>query len=101
MMYLRFKTGLGRKQLSPTYRTIILPVLLLRTRDADFKICIGLVTDIVGVPKAEAYAIICYLSELTTATQEIPVRFQWRKNDVALWDNRIFVSVTRLSVCAQ
>ena len=101
ILYLRFKTGLGRDGLSTTFRTIVLPVLLLRTRDADFKTCIGFVTDIVAIPKAEADAIICYLSELTTATQEIHVRFQWRKDDVALWDNRICVSVARLFLCAQ
>lgn len=49
----------------------------------------GFVTDIVGIPKAEASAIIHYLNELITTTQEIHVRFQWQKNDVAFWDNRI------------
>ena len=52
----------------------------------------GFVTDIVGIPKAEAQAIISYLNELVTTTQEITVRFQWRKNDVAFWDNRICVN---------
>lgn len=49
----------------------------------------GFVTDIVGIPKAEADAIIHYLNELISTTQEISVRFQWQKNDVAMWDNRI------------
>ena len=76
-------------------------MLSLRTRDVDFKIHIGLVTDIVGIPKAEADAINEYLNELTTMPQEIYVRCQWRKNAVAFWDNRICMSVARLSVCAQ
>ena len=51
----------------------------------------GFVTQIVGIPKAESNAIIAYLNELITTTQEIHVRYQWRKNDVAFWDNRICV----------
>lgn len=51
----------------------------------------GFVTAIVGVPKAESNAIINYLNELMATTQEIHVRFQWQKNDVAFWDNRICV----------
>ena len=52
----------------------------------------GFVTAIVGVPKAESNAIVNYLNELITTTQEIHVRFQWQKNDVAFWDNRVCVS---------
>ena len=52
----------------------------------------GFVTEIVGVPKAESNAIIGYLNELISTTQENNVRFQWQKNDVAFWDNRICVS---------
>lgn len=52
----------------------------------------GFVTAIVGVPKAESNAIINYLNELIATTQEIHVRFQWQKNDVAFWDNRVCVS---------
>ncbi|KIW63686.1 hypothetical protein PV04_08669 [Phialophora macrospora] len=48
----------------------------------------GFVTKIVGVPKAESDAIIRYLNELITTTQEAHVRFQWGKHDVAIWDNR-------------
>ena len=48
----------------------------------------GFVTKIVGVPKAENDAIMRYLNELITTTQEAHVRFQWGKNDVAIWDNR-------------
>ena len=53
----------------------------------------GFVTDIVGIPKAEANTILNYLNELITTTQEIHIRFQWQKNDVAFWDNRICVSL--------
>ena len=53
----------------------------------------GFVTDIVGVPKAESNAIINYLNELIATTPEIHARFQWQKNDVAFWDNRICVSI--------
>lgn len=51
----------------------------------------GFVTQIVGVPKTESDAIINYLNEVISTTQEIHVRFQWRKNDVAFWDNRVCV----------
>ncbi|KAI9842205.1 MAG: hypothetical protein M1837_007418 [Sclerophora amabilis] len=49
----------------------------------------GFVTKIVGIPKTESDAIIRYLNEVIATTQELHVRFQWRKNDVAFWDNRI------------
>ena len=52
----------------------------------------GFVTQIVGIPKTESNAIIGYLNEVIATTQEIHVRFQWGKNDVAFWDNRICVS---------
>lgn len=52
----------------------------------------GFVTTIAGVPKAESEAIIRYLSEVIATTKEAHVRFQWQKNDVAFWDNRITVS---------
>ncbi|KIY01872.1 uncharacterized protein Z520_02010 [Fonsecaea multimorphosa CBS 102226] len=48
----------------------------------------GFVTKIVGVPKAESDAVIRYLNELISTTQEAHVRFQWGKHDVAIWDNR-------------
>ena len=51
----------------------------------------GFVTKIVGVPKTEGDAIIRYLNEVVATTQELHVRFQWQKNDVAFWDNRITV----------
>lgn len=51
----------------------------------------GFITDIVGVPKVESNAIINYLNEVISTTQELQVRFQWQKNDVAFWDNRVCV----------
>ncbi|KIW81828.1 hypothetical protein Z517_04854 [Fonsecaea pedrosoi CBS 271.37] len=48
----------------------------------------GFVKKIVGVPRAESDAIIRYLNELITTTQEAHVRLQWGKHDVAIWDNR-------------
>ena len=51
----------------------------------------GFVTEIVGVPKVESDFVIRLLNEVFVTTQELHVRFQWRKNDVAFWDNRICV----------
>lgn len=49
----------------------------------------GFVTAITGVPKVESDMIISYLNEVVATTQELHVRFQWNKDDVAFWDNRI------------
>ncbi|MCJ1472401.1 hypothetical protein MMC13_001049 [Lambiella insularis] len=49
----------------------------------------GFVKAIVGIPKTESDAIIRYLNEVISTTQEFHVRFQWNKNDVAYWDNRV------------
>ncbi|KAF2083501.1 TauD-domain-containing protein [Saccharata proteae CBS 121410] len=49
----------------------------------------GFVTKIVGIPKTESDHIISYLNEIIATTNEAHVRFQWGKNDVAFWDNRI------------
>ncbi|KAL1619963.1 hypothetical protein SLS56_009882 [Neofusicoccum ribis] len=49
----------------------------------------GFVTKIVGVPKVESDHIISYLNEIIATTNEAHVRFQWNKNDVAFWDNRV------------
>lgn len=54
----------------------------------------GFVTKIVGVPKTESDAIMRYLTEVISTTQEMHIRFQWGKNDVAFWDNRSTVSVS-------
>ncbi|KAF2816201.1 TauD-domain-containing protein [Mytilinidion resinicola] len=49
----------------------------------------GFVTKIVGIPKTESDAILGYLNEVIATTQELHVRFQWNKDDVAFWDNRV------------
>jgi len=54
----------------------------------------GFVTKIVGVPKIESDTIINFLNELVATTPETQVRFQWGKNDVAFWDNRVCVSAS-------
>ncbi|KAF5864890.1 hypothetical protein ETB97_006116 [Aspergillus alliaceus] len=48
----------------------------------------GFVTKIVGIPKTESDAIIKYLTDVIATTQEMHARFQWNKDDVAIWDNR-------------
>ncbi|CAD0088646.1 unnamed protein product, partial [Aureobasidium vineae] len=52
----------------------------------------GFVTKIVGVPRLESDHIVSYLNELIATTNEIHVSFDWGKDDVAFWDNRICVS---------
>jgi taurine dioxygenase len=56
----------------------------------------GFVTKIVGVPKVESDMIINYLNEVVVTTQELHVRFQWGKDDVAFWDNRVTVSLSQI-----
>lgn len=61
----------------------------------------GFVTAIVGVPKVESDAIINYLNEIISTTQEIHVRYQWQKNDVAFWDNRVCVRLSDSALYSQ
>ncbi|KAF2020035.1 alpha-ketoglutarate-dependent taurine dioxygenase [Aaosphaeria arxii CBS 175.79] len=49
----------------------------------------GFVTKIVGIPKTESDVIISYLNEIVSTSPEIHARFQWNKDDVAFWDNRV------------
>ncbi|KAI5239419.1 TauD-domain-containing protein [Aureobasidium subglaciale] len=49
----------------------------------------GFVTKIIGVPKLESDFLINYLNEVIATTNEIHVSFEWGKDDVAFWDNRI------------
>lgn len=56
----------------------------------------GFVTKIVGVPRLESDHIISYLNELVATTNELHVSFDWGKDDVAFWDNRICVSFSPL-----
>ncbi|OQE27561.1 hypothetical protein PENSTE_c004G09921 [Penicillium steckii] len=48
----------------------------------------GFVTKIIGIPKAESDAILKYLTDVVATTNELHARFQWNKDDVAIWDNR-------------
>jgi sulfonate dioxygenase len=52
----------------------------------------GFVTKIVGVPRLESDHIVAYLNELIASTNELHVSFDWGRDDVAFWDNRICVS---------
>ena len=54
----------------------------------------GFVTKLVGIPKVESDMMIAYLNEVVATTQELHVRFQWGKDDVAFWDNRVTVCST-------
>lgn len=54
----------------------------------------GFVKQIVGVPKMESDAILKYLYDIIVATQELHLRFSWEEHTVAIWDNRICVSVS-------
>lgn len=49
----------------------------------------GFVTKIVGIPKVESDHIIGMLNEIVATGNEMHVRFQLGKDDVAYWDNRI------------
>lgn len=45
-------------------------------------------TSINGLSDAESALIKNYLNELLYGSHDIQVRFKWKKNDVAIWDNR-------------
>jgi len=46
----------------------------------------------------ESDHIIGYLNQLVATTNELHVSFDWGKDDVAFWDNRICVSFSHLPV---
>jgi len=48
----------------------------------------GFTRRIQGVTKDESDTILQYLFNLLTQNHDAQVRFKWRKNDLALWDNR-------------
>lgn len=50
-------------------------------------------TRIAGIPKAESDAIIKYLIDVIATTPDMHVRFHGGKNDVAIWDSRVTVSL--------
>lgn len=41
-----------------------------------------------GVTKDESDVLLAYLFNLVTQNHDAQVRFKWRKNDMAIWDNR-------------
>lgn len=56
------------------------------------------VTRIVGVPDLESGAIIKYLTDVVVSTMDVHARFQWGEEDVAIWDNRVTVSLMAVVV---
>ena len=53
----------------------------------------GFMKAIIGVLKLELEYICKYLTELVSSTLELHARFRWEKDSVAIWDNRITVSL--------
>jgi sulfonate dioxygenase len=56
--------------------------------------CIGFVRRIVGVPKAESDAILNFLYRQISENVDGQVRFKWEPNSVAIWDNRVRLTLT-------
>ena len=52
---------------------------------------LGFTRRIVGVPKAESDAILTFLFRQISDNPDFQVRFKWRTNSVAIWDNRVRV----------
>lgn len=48
----------------------------------------GFTKRINGVTKDESDLLLAYLFNLVTQNHDAQVRFKWRKNDLAIWDNR-------------
>lgn len=48
----------------------------------------GFTKRINGVTKDESDVLLPYLFNLVTQNHDAQVRFKWRKNDLAIWDNR-------------
>lgn len=48
----------------------------------------GFTKRINGVTKDESDLLLGYLFNLVTQNHDAQVRFKWRKNDMAIWDNR-------------
>lgn len=48
----------------------------------------GFTKRINGVTKDESDLLLNYLINLVTQNHDAQVRFKWRKNDLAIWDNR-------------
>jgi len=48
----------------------------------------GFTKRINGVTKDESDVLLAYIFNLITQNHDAQVRFRWRKNDLAIWDNR-------------
>lgn len=48
----------------------------------------GFTKRINGVTKDESDLLLAYIFNLLTQNHDAQVRFKWRKNDIAIWDNR-------------
>lgn len=48
----------------------------------------GFTKRINGVTKDESDVLLGYLFNMVTQNHDAQVRFKWRKNDLAIWDNR-------------
>ena len=54
---------------------------------SSIRYCVPLYPKIMDIPGEESDAILTYLFQ-HMARQEFQVRFQWRDNSIAFWDNR-------------
>ena len=67
-----------------------------RTRIISIPHGIGFTRCILGVPKAESDAMLAFLFAQIIQNHDFQVRFKWQLNDVAIWDNRVSVSLSPL-----
>ncbi|KZV63880.1 alpha-ketoglutarate-dependent sulfonate dioxygenase [Peniophora sp. CONT] len=51
----------------------------------------GFTRRIVGVPRAESEAVLSFLFHQIAENTDAQVRFKWRPNSIAFWDNRVVV----------
>lgn len=81
----------------PTARSLTdKPNPLSRTHIISTLDGIGFTRRIVGVPKAESDAMLAFLFAQIGQNHDFQVRFKWQPNDVAIWDNRVSVSLSPL-----
>ena len=52
----------------------------------------GFTRRIVGVPRAESEAVLSFLFHQIAENTDAQVRFKWRPNSIAIWDNRVRTS---------
>lgn len=53
----------------------------------------GFTRRIVGVPKAESDAILQFLFHQISDNPDFQVRFRWERDSIAIWDNRVRVTL--------